>query len=117
MLRVGAGVGESWAVVTKTTTVIFTQPGQGGGKVAVAFPSDAVIVVFNPSVEFPKIPLPVKRGEVAVSVPVGGAVRVPVEDPVVLDCFDVVVDDFVEPPPDVGNVPVIFISLTRESFC
>lgn len=99
-LRVGAGVGESCAVVTKTMTVMFTQPGQGAGKVAVAFPSEAVIVLFNPSVELPKIPLPVKVG--------GGAVNVSVVEPVVLDGFDVVV----EPPPDVVvlNVPVIFVS-------
>jgi hypothetical protein len=99
---------------------MFTQPGHGAGKVAVAFPSDAVIVLFNPSVEFPMIPVPVKMGggAVKVSVPVVGRTGT---DPVALDDFDVPVDDFDVPVDDfepladvdvgeVVNEPVIFVS-------
>jgi len=87
---------------------MFTQPGQGAG-VVVAL---AAIVLFNPTVEFPRIPDPVKDG--------GGAVKVPVPvgetgaEPVVLDDFDVDADDF-EPLADVDvgdvvNVPVMCVS-------
>jgi len=108
-------VGESWAVVTKMTTVMFTQPGHGAGKVAVTFPSEAVIVLFNPSVELLMIPDPVKvgGGAVKVSVPVVGRT-----EPVAVVDFDVGVDDF-EPLADVDvgevvNMPVIFVS---SKFC
>jgi len=114
-LKVGDAAGESWAVVTRTMTVMFTQPGHGAGKVAVTFPSEAVIVLFNPSVEFPMIPVPVKigGGAVKVSVPVAVVGRAGAEL-VAVDDFEVVVDDF-EPLPDVDvgevvNMPVIFVS-------
>lgn len=80
--------------------MILTQPGQGAGKVIVAFPSEAVIVLFSPSVELPVIVVPVGRE--------GGAVNVSVTV-IVLDEFDVAVDDFV--PLEVGNAPVMFVSL------